>query len=295
MNRSDFEREILKDNKSGSSEILDAVLNYYLQYFRNEKPDQESLNHLLRFNKKVQKKFSAMAIVASGLNRAGEIFSESISNEKLSAKVAGKLERLMKGIAGIDKTIIKNSSVLFPKGKSKISMATYSNSGLVKKVIRHYRKRIDTVYLSEARPAYEGREMARFLADIGIKAVLSVDALLPGLLSNAGLLLLGADSVSMDRFINKIGSGILLKSARMLGVKSAVLFESLKIREISKSIILRSDYTGREIWPRSPGKSIKLINQYFEIIDNRRVDRFISDLGVDTPQSLKQRIKAENY
>ncbi len=295
MSFSVLERNILRDNKSGSSEILDSVLNYNLQYLKDRKPDSKSLGHLSQFNKKVQEKFSAMAIVANGLNRANQIMSESISDKKLSAKVPNKLERLIKDIAKIDGKIIKNCSVLFAKRKDKISIATYSNSGLVKKVIKHYRKKINKIYLSEARPAYEGRKMAQYFADIGLEVVLSVDARLPNLISRAELLLLGADAIGKDMFINKIGSEVLLKSAGMRGVKSVILFESLKIKKINKNTNLKDNYSYREIWPRSPDKNINVINQYFEIIDNRKAVRFISDLGVDTPQSLKQRIIVKSF
>lgn len=294
MNYSDQERKILRDNKSGSSEILDSVLNYNLQYINENGPTPNSLSHLLKFNRDVDKKFSAMAIVTSGLKSANQIISESISENKSKTTVLNKLERLIKEITKIDRKIIKNSSVLFPNEKNKIVIATYSNSGLVKKVIKYYRKKIKKIYLSEARPAGEGKEMAQFIADVGIEVELSVDALLPSLLSKVDLLLLGADSVGEDRFINKIGSDLLLHSARRRRVKSAILFESLKIRKINIDMILRKNYSSQEIWPGGGRHNIGVINQYFEIINNRKADRFISDLGVDTPRSLNKRIKAKN-
>ena len=110
------------------------------------------------------------------------------------------------------------------------------------------------------------------------------------MLAKVELLLLGADSVGKDRFINKIGTELLLREALRINIKSAVIFESSKIKEIKINTKLKNDYNGREIWPRGNQNSIKIINQYFEIIDNRLVDRFISDLGVETSHSLKKRI-----
>ncbi len=295
MSQSDFERKILRDNKSGSSEILKSVLNYNLEYLSEKHLDSESLGHLLHFNKTVEKKFSAMAIVANGLNQANQIISELNSDKKQATKITRKLALLIKDIASIDRIIIRNSSVLFPKTTGKIVIVTYSNSGLVKQVITSYRKRISKIYMSDARPANEGRKMAQFFSDIGIEVVFTVDALLPGLLSKADLLMLGTDSIGQDKFINKIGSGVLLESARRLGVKSAILFGSLKIKKADLDTKLKDDYSSREVWSQGCPENITIINQYFEIINNSLVDRFISDLGVDTSQSLEKRIISDKY
>ncbi len=295
MSRSDFERKILRDNKSGSSEILNLVLKYNLQYLKENNLNSDALRHLLTFNIAVETKFSAMAIVGNGLNKANKIISESIDDKKSAKIIAAKLEKLIKEIAKIDREIITNCSILFPITSDKIALATYSNSGLVKKVVKSYRKKISKIYMSEARPANEGKEMAQYFAEIGIEVVFTVDALLPGLLSKADLLILGADSVGQDMFINKIGTGVLLESAGRSGVKSAVLFESLKIKKSGLNASLKNDYNSREIWPTGRPGNITVINQYFEVINNSLADRFISDLGVETSQSLKKRIINDQY
>jgi len=295
MSRSDFERKILRDNKSGSSEILNSVLNYNLSYLKEIIPNSNALSHLFTFNREVILKFSAMAIVGNGLNKANKIISESIDDNKSTKIISTKLGRLIKEFAKIDRKIITNCSILFPNTFDKIALATYSNSGLVKKMVKSYRKKISKIYMSEARPANEGKEMAQYFAEIGIEVVFTVDALLPGLLSKADLLLLGADSVDQDTFINKIGTGVLLESAGRLGVKSAILFESLKIKKSGLYASLKNDYNSREIWPTGRPENVTFINQYFEVINNSLADRFISDLGVDTSQSLKKRIINDKY
>ncbi len=295
MSRSGLERKILSDNKSGSSEILDSVLKYNLQYLKENNLNSDALRQLFIFNKAVMAKFSAMAIVANGLNRANKIISESISDIKLATIALDRFKLLVKDLTKIDRKIIKNSSVLFSKTKGKIAIATYSNSGLVKKVIESYCKKISKIYMSEARPANEGRAMAQFFSDLGIEVVFTVDALLHELLSKTDLLMLGADSVGQDKFINKIGSRVLLESARKYRVKSAILFESLKIKKSGLHANLKNDYNSREIWPSGCPENITVINQYFEIINNNLADRFISDLGVDTSQSLKKRIINDKY
>ena len=102
--------------------------------------------------------------------------------------------------------------------------------------------------------------------------------------------MLGADCVGENSFVNKIGSGTLLKAAREFEVKSAVVFESLKIKDVGIASDLRRDYKGSEVWRKNADKKIRIINKYFEIIANHKADLFISDLGADNHVSLKNKI-----
>jgi len=118
-----------------------------------------------------------------------------------------------------------------------------------------------------------------------------IDALLPEMLPGADILILGADSVTPEYFINKAGSTTLLKAARTHGLKTAVVFESLKAGRPENSHPLALDKEPGEIWPGRRNRNITVLNQYFEPISNRLVDYFISDDGFDTPDALHRRVK----
>jgi len=75
-----------------------------------------------------------------------------------------------------------------------------------------------TVLLSESRPAREGLGFAARLASRGIAATLVVDAALPRLVARADIVLVGADTVSEDDFVNKVGTYSLALAAREAGV-----------------------------------------------------------------------------
>jgi translation initiation factor 2B subunit (eIF-2B alpha/beta/delta family) len=79
------------------------------------------------------------------------------------------------------------------------------------------RKKV-TVLLSESRPAREGLDFAARLAGLGAAATLVVDAALPRLVARADIVLVGADTVSEDDFVNKAGTYPLALAAREAGV-----------------------------------------------------------------------------
>jgi ribose 1,5-bisphosphate isomerase len=74
------------------------------------------------------------------------------------------------------------------------------------------------VLLSESRPAREGHAFAAELASRGAPTTLVVDAALPRLVADCDLILVGADTVSEDDFLNKVGTYPLALAAREAGV-----------------------------------------------------------------------------
>jgi len=289
MKFSSDEKRILDDNRSGSSEILQQTLHYNKNYLNDPQLDSERLKHLIQFNKTVVEKFNSMILVRNGLNRANDLIKRSVTTKAEAESIKADFNSLMADINQMADRAVINCKVLFDKYPGKIRVATYSNSGIIKKVIEAYKDNIREVILSEARPAYEGREMARFITSLGITVAFVTDMLLLEYLQDATLLLLGADAVGMKSFINKAGSGALLDTARDNEIASAVIFESLKIGDINNLSKPSDNYPGEEVWPDADKSHIKIINKYFEVIQNQKVDYFITDLGTDSPESLEKR------
>lgn len=289
MMPSPAEKRILNDNISGSSEILANAVGYILDYLKKYGLGRDSISHIIEFCHEVKRRFSSMTMVAGGLDRVQSMLAGYDAKAHKPGDVTAGINGFLSDFQAIDKEIIRNCREIFRK---KVSVATYSNSGLVKKVLGNYRSKLKSVFLSEARPALEGRLMAKFLSEQGIRVVYSVDMLLPQLMQQADYFIVGADSVGPSRFVNKIGSAALLKSARESGLKTVVLFESLKVisKDPDQGDFL--DKSPKEVWDVRRGVDVKIINRYFEIIPNHLVRFFISDFGVNTPASLKRIIKA---
>jgi len=282
------ERRILDDNRSGSSEILRAVVTYARRILSRRSESRAEAVRLKAFCRAVGRTFPAMTMVVVGLERLEGIIDGHLSDRGSRRDAVAAIDGLAAVIDGACDRVIKNARFLF---RRKITVSTFSNSGLVKKVLAHYCRKIRKVYLSEARPAGEGKELARYLAGRGLAVVYGPDALLPSLVTQADLLVLGADSVGGKTFVNKTGSGMLLAAAREAGVTRAVVFESLKA--VAEDTSRSTDTSGpvTELWAGRRPSGVEVLNRYFESIPNRLVDHFISDSGADSPAELARRIK----
>ena len=288
MTSSQVEKNILNDNYSGSSEIFESALKYILKNLRQERFTEKRFSHIYKFIGVVSNRFSSMALVGNGLKQVERILAKYNPEKKNRKEIAEGIETILSEFHDIDKRVIKNSRYIFGR---KIKVVTYSQSGLVKKVLAHYRRKLKFVVISEARPAMEGRRMAEYLSGSGVRTKFCVDMLLPELMHGADYFLIGADSVGPDVFINKIGTTVLLKAARDAGLKNVVLYESLKEMKQDPRPADIPMLAGEEIYNRKESRRIEVFNRYFEIIPGRLVHKFISDRDVYTPGSLRRHIK----
>ncbi|MBN2226571.1 MAG: hypothetical protein JW763_04340 [candidate division Zixibacteria bacterium] len=230
------------------------------------------------------KRFSAMAMVVGGAERA----MACLERKDNTAEIRLALKNLRDAIDQMSDGVVRNCRGLFTK---KTSVMTYSNSGLVRKIVSRYAKKIRRLYVSEARPAGEGREVADYCADLGIPVTYCTDALLPSFLTETDLLLVGADSIGQEGFINKIGTAALLRLACDTGCTRAVVFESLKIRPDESPAELIREYPRTELWMGRARAKVTVCNPYFETVALNLADRFISDRGVVTSRELINAMK----
>ena len=136
------------------------------------------------------------------------------------------------------------------------------------------------VSCSESRPAVEGRGLATQLAALQIPVTVYSDAAIGEALIDADALLVGADAVAPQWFLNKVGTRMLAASAWQRGLPvhvvasrdkfvSAALAERLAVREEAPS----------EIWDEPPA-GVDVRNPYFERIPLELVTAVISDIGL---------------
>lgn len=135
------------------------------------------------------------------------------------------------------------------------------------------------VVLSESRPRLEGVTLARHLAGAGIRATLVTDAALPGLVSGVDLVLLGADSVSDDGFVNKTGSYALALAAREADVACYVAALTDKLLPSA----LRGDPTrarDADELLSDPPAGVAVSNRYFEVVPLALCRGLVTENGV---------------
>jgi translation initiation factor 2B subunit (eIF-2B alpha/beta/delta family) len=266
------EKRILSDNHSGSSEILLSAINYIHRYLAKRSYRQQAVNHIAFFLDALADAFPSMAIISNGTVKLKKIIT--LNKQDL---IAERIDSFMHELESADNRTIETCRALF---RRKVSVVTYSNSGLVKKVLSHYRKMIKRVYLSESRPACEGRKMAEYFNKLKIPVTFCTDMALPAYFNSADYLLIGADSVGRTHFINKTGSGALLRLAGINKVKRIVVFESLKRRTGAGKVVREPEYDSKTLWPGQLPDNIKTDCHCFESIPLNHADLLISDTGI---------------
>ena len=162
---------------------------------------------------------------------------------------------------------------------SPIRLLTHSRSALVERSILDLgRTGPVRVACSESRPGLEGRGLATALAASGVDVELYTDAGLGAAMPGADAFLVGADGVSSDIFINKVGTAALSALARTCGVPVFVLagVERILPRAVLSALLL-FEGPSDEV-DASPG-SIRTRNPYFERVPADVAAQLVTDRG----------------
>jgi len=146
-------------------------------------------------------------------------------------------------------------------------IATLSASGGVLAAVLALQRagRTPRVLVAESRPRLEGRDTARALAAAGIETWLVADAALPLLISQAAAVWLGADAVTEQGVINKIGSYTAALAAREHGVPVWAIAVRRKLVPGGTPALGIAEMPPGEIWEDAP-KGVQPRNVYFEMV-----------------------------
>lgn len=267
--------EIAGDNLSGAGEILVKACQLIdKELAKGIRPDKESLLQLLHAQPRMATLFNLVNFVlhefdrtqpeASSSLRPGEWFLAQY--KAAEEKIVVQLENLLDGYADI---------------------FTYSRSSLVMKALfRLKRPDQHTVYLCEGRPAHEGRIAARQLSEQGFHVVLMVDAAMAAGVDKSDLVLVGADALAPDYFINKIGTYPLALLSRERGKPFFVACPGQKFVPSLDVLPKEQQHPADEI--RAEVEGVDVMNFYFEKVPTSLVTAFFTEKGILQPAELSE-------
>lgn len=184
--------------------------------------------------------------------------------------------------------LIKNNDVIF----------THCHSTNVINALIHAKKsgKKFEVYNTETRPMFQGRKTANELRKAGIKVTMFVDSALGVALSKeqgtkkADKVFIGSDALLKKGIVNKIGSGVIAKIARIEKIPVYIVADSWKYTPNKLKLEQRNL---NEIWSNAP-KNIKLKNPAFEFVPKRYITKIISELGVLSYDRFLEKVKKAN-
>ena len=263
MNR-ELEKRIVRlgaDRESGASEILDAVL----VILRDAIAEDADLREVARSVRRAQ---PSMAPVWNAT----------------AAALRGDLDRFSERVSRAPQAIARFASDLLetgvPRGAA-LHIATLSYSSTVAHVLETLaRRRSLQVACSEGRPALEGRRLASRLAAAGIFVAYYTDAAIGQSLDSADAVLVGADAVASDWFLNKSGTRMLAGFAAQRGVPVYVLAGREKFA--APAVAAELPATGgapAEVWS-DPPFGVAVHNPYFERVPLELIAGIVCDIGI---------------
>lgn len=285
---------VRKDNVSGASEISRKAASAFVLFAQENraKSGEEYFQHLLGLGADL---VSAQPYMASIFNLANSILysvEESLALNtpgELAELTKQKAEEFIQGSLSSVQLIAEKGETLVQDGSK---VLTFSASGSILAILKKAKEkgRSFEVVVGESRPMLEGRVLAKFLGNARIPVTLIADAALGLFGRDADLCLVGADSVSEEVFVNKIGTFYLGLLSREHGIPLYVACE--------RSKFIASDWRISPFVDGNPGEilddellNVKVENPYFEEVPLTFCRQVITNEGFLPPSEIPNYIR----
>ncbi len=138
------------------------------------------------------------------------------------------------------------------------------------------------VFATETRPRFQGRLTAKEISSAGIETEQIVDDAVADVMKQVDLVIIGADAITKDGVVNKVGSKMIAEIAFDYKRPLYVAASTLKI--IDKIDIEVRDSS--EVWKDAP-KNIKIKNYAFDVVPYKHITKIITEKGLKTPKQIK--------
>ncbi|HED10334.1 MAG TPA: hypothetical protein ENJ10_06570 [Caldithrix abyssi] len=207
--------------------------------------------------------------------------SDDEIRQALVEKIAELLEEMeasLKVIAHSGTKVITNFNKIM----------TISNSTTVRRILDEAirQKRKFEVYVAASRPPGEGLHLAEYLAGKGVKVTVVADSQIGVVMNEMNLVLVGADRIYEEGFVNKAGTLPVSLVAEQYHVPVYLAAETTKVLKESERTIKNIEEAAAEVY--SPKNSdIHVINYYYEKIPFTAIRKVICEEGVFEVQEFQ--------
>jgi len=241
--------EIVQDDQKGAAELLEDVVESIQNMKRNEiGPYLETL---------VTRRYSMTPLV----NLANRIFI-SLEREKDIDSIVKDVEDEF--LSRREKAVANMKSLL--EDNDYTTILTHSYSSTVVQSLTSAEK----VKVLESRPKKEGRKTAKKLSTRGTKVEFWIDAGMCKALENVDCVVVGADSISKEGVLNKIGTRPLALISDPFDIQFYVVADTSKILSSKIPTPRGESHPPEEVWDNDYDVMVK--NDYFELTRLKRAD-----------------------
>jgi len=137
-----------------------------------------------------------------------------------------------------------------------------------------------TVYVTEARPRYLGRKMARRLAELGsVETHLVVDSAAGHYLPECDRVVVGMDCIVDDTLYNRVGTYPIAATAADVGVPVTVVGSAAKL--VDGGFAFENDYRPASEVMLEPAEGFRTDNPAYDATPTRLLDSVVTDRGIE--------------
>jgi len=281
-------RAIRDDRLSGARELAQKGAQVLIALAKGSRAAsrEEFQKELLKAGQALIKAQPSMAPLVNLVNKSLFALQEEIDLEEakraLLTTARGYADHLERSVERIAQEVLP----LIPDGAL---VLTHSSSSTVLAAFLHAKQegRTFAVLCTESRPQHEGRALAERLAQAGVEARLVVDALAPSMMADIEVLLVGADSLSTEGLVNKIGTYPLALAARVHKVPFYALCGTEKFLPLGYTPPEESPKDPQEVWPDHPQR-VEVINRYFDLTPLEYLTGIVTEEGMLSPTEVRE-------
>ncbi|MBI4850948.1 MAG: hypothetical protein HY819_03880 [Acidobacteria bacterium] len=275
--------EIALDNTSGSSELARRSAVVMLEVLTDIREQASAPVQVLRspitiFAKELLKAQPKMATLFNLVNRTLLI----INSHTVFGDAKAAVEKYIYSFLAI---VVSGSDNITQKFQPIINensvVLVHSYSATVNKVLINIKNngRNFEIFSTESRPMLEGRKTAQALSNAHIPVTFIVDSGVLFALQRSSMVLFGADAITKEGIVNKIGTALIAIAAKAYNKPCYVLSDSTKFLPSSYKLALEGMRAKEEIWPEA-SESIVVLNRYFETTPLELFTAVINEYGV---------------
>lgn len=262
--------ELKSDKTSGSSQLYSKLKNLLIKY-----PDQITSETTIQKIKELRKRWIIFPV-------ATHFISYVLKEIKKNNDHIHSIEKYDNSWSGVEKEIAQKLAANEDLNDKKILL--HSQSGTVQQVLIQLKKQHQhnfDIFQTESRPNFEGRYQAEVLNKY-FPVTLFPDADMARMVDKCDYIILGADVLTNNFFINKTGSYLLWLCAQHFKKKLLIITDSRKVVKENEEIFkekVKQEYPQDEIWNKK-SENIKILNRYFEMIPIKDCIIYSNDLSI---------------
>ncbi len=258
--------EIASDNTSGASEILRHAGKVFSLLTAQTELAESTVE---RARRAVLQTSVALVRAQPDMSPLLKLASAAVSASRFGSAAKQVLQSAENAAAKFTQAAAANSRAAALDAAGLIRegsrVLTHSRSATVAEAfVEAWRNGVKfSVIATESRPLFEGRALAQTLSGEGIPVTLIADAAASLAMERIDFALIGADRITPENLVNKIGTRMITLAARERGLPVYAVCDSTKFIRANYRRDGDKNKAAGELWPNAP-VGVSISNRYFE-------------------------------